>query len=131
MIKKESPSADEWLREAKNDPSSVNCGMYLFHNGVVRQTAKAAVRNGEKDTEPVVSMDFTYDKEKVNEAVKETLKLNGIFYVKTWLNEGRLSVGDDIMMVLIGGDIRPNVVDALQFLVDKLKNECVSEKEIY
>ena len=41
----------------------------------------------------------------------------------------QLEVGDDIMYVLIGGDIRPNVVDALQFLVGKIKNECVTEIE--
>ncbi len=51
--------------------------------------------------------------------------------MKVWLNEGMLSVGDDIMIVLIGGDIRPNVVDAIPFLVEKLKKECISEKEIF
>lgn len=63
--------------------------------------------------------------------VQETYEMEGIYYIKTWLNEGMLSVGDDIMYVLIGGDIRPHVVDALQFLVGKLKNECVEEKEVY
>ena len=42
--KKESPSMDEWLREAKADPSASKIGMYLTHNGVVRETAKAKVR---------------------------------------------------------------------------------------
>ena len=55
----------------------------------------------------------------------------GIFYVRVWLNEGQLRVGDDIMYVLIGGDIRPRVLDALQFLVGKIKTECVTEKELY
>nr|WP_320415657.1 hypothetical protein [Candidatus Contubernalis alkalaceticus] len=35
----------------------------------------------------------------------------------------------DIIYVLIGGDIRPHVVDALQFLVGKIKTECVTEIE--
>jgi hypothetical protein len=35
------------------------------------------------------------------------------------------------MLVLIGGDIRPHVVDALQFLVGKIKSECVREEEIF
>jgi hypothetical protein len=35
------------------------------------------------------------------------------------------------MLVLVGGDIRPRVIDALQFLVGKIKNECVTEQEIY
>ena len=33
------------------------------------------------------------------------------------------------MYVLIGGDIRPHVIDALQFLVEKIKSECVIEIE--
>ena len=47
------------------------------------------------------------------------------------MNEGELDVGDSIMYVLIGADIRPNCVDALQKLVGKIKNELVVEKEIY
>jgi len=35
------------------------------------------------------------------------------------------------MYVLIGGDIRPHVVDALQYLVSRIKDECVTEEEIY
>ena len=34
------------------------------------------------------------------------------------------------MLVLLGGDIRPHVVEALQFLVGRIKNECVLEQEI-
>lgn len=125
------PSIDEWLKEAKADPSAAKIGMYLTHNGVVRQTAKAKVRYGEENTQAVTGMYFAYDEAKVNAAIEETYKLEGIYYIKTWLNEGELNVGDDIMYVLIGGDIRPHVVDALQFLVGKIKNECVIEKEQY
>jgi len=52
-----------------------------------------------------------------------------IHYVRAWLSEGQLEVGDNIMYVLIGGDIRPHVVDALQVLVGKIKTECVTEIE--
>lgn len=125
------PSMDEWLKEAKADPSAAKIGMYLTHNGVVRQTAKAMVRYGEENTQAVTGMYFAYDEAKVQSAIDETYKLDGVYYIKTWLNEGELTVGDDIMYVLIGGDIRPHVVDALQFLVGKIKNECVIEKEQY
>ena len=40
-------------------------------------------------------------------------------------------MGDDIMYVLIGGDIRPRVIDALNFLVGRIKSECVIEKEVF
>ncbi len=129
--KREKPSLDEWLSEAKKHESAPKIGMYLTHNGVVRQSARDAVRNGKTDTVPVSGMLFSYDAEKVNAAIAETYQLEGIYYVRAWLNEGRLEAGDDIMMVLIGGDIRPHVVDALQFLVGKIKNECVSEQELY
>ena len=129
--KKISPSMDAWLKEAKAHESAEKIGMYLTHNGVVRKSARAKVRAGETDAKDVTGMWFSYDQEKVAKAVQETYEMEGIYYIKTWLNEGMLSVGDDIMYVLIGGDIRPHVVDALQFLVGKLKNECVEEKEVY
>ena len=93
-MKKESPSMDAWLKEAKQNPSANKIGMY-------------------------------------DAAIAETYKMDGIYYLRVWLNEGRLTVGDDIMYVLVGGDIRPHVVDALQALVGKIKSECVVEVELY
>jgi molybdopterin synthase catalytic subunit len=40
-----------------------------------------------------------------------------------------LETGDDIMYIMVGGDIRPHVIDALQSLVEKIKTECVTEIE--
>ena len=124
------PSMDQWLKEAKAHESAPNIGMYLTHNGIVRQTARAKVREGAQDPRPVTGMFFSYDQEKVDAAIADTYQMDGIFYIRVWLNEGKLQVGDDIMYVLIGGDIRPHVVEALQSLVAKIKNECVIEKEL-
>ena len=124
------PSIDAWLKEAKADASAPLCGMYLTHNGTVRQTAKAKVRYGAEDTKEVTGMIFSYDKEKVDAVIADARKLEGIYYIRVWLNEGKLSMGDDIMYVLIGGDIRPRVVDALNYLVGRIKNECVVETEL-
>ena len=128
-MKKLSPSMDEWLKEAKTELAALQVGMFLVHNGVVRQTPKAKVRQGIDDGSKVTGMEFAYDAAKVDTAIAETHKLDGIFYVRVWLNEGHLELGDDIMYVLVGGDIRPHVVDALQFLVEKIKSECVTEIE--
>lgn len=128
-VKKSIPSMDEWLKEAKKDLNVSQEGMFLVHNGIVRQTPKAKVRNGVDDGSKVMGMEFSYDEKKVEEAVEKTKALEGIFYVRVWLNEGHLEVGEDIMYVLIGGDIRPRVIDALQFLVGTIKNECVTEIE--
>ena len=127
---KESPSVDQCLKEAKADESAPRCGMYLTHNGTVRELPKKLVRQGIDDGTKVVGMNFSYDEAGVEAARQEALQMPGIEYVRVWLNEGSLQVGDDIMYVLIGGDIRPNVVDCLQALVGKIKNEMVSEVEI-
>ena len=126
---KESPSMDAWLAEAKADPSAPRVGMYLVHNGVVREIAREVVREGSENTAPVTGMTFSYDQAGVDAAVERALARDGIEYIRVWLNEGELEVGDDIMYVLVGGDIRPRVIDALQDLVGEIKTTCVSEVE--
>ncbi len=123
------PSGDQWLKEAKEDPSAEKVGMYLTHNGVVRMDAKAKVRAGAEDTKPVTGMHFSYDEEGVEAAIAETYEMPGIYYIRVWLANGELERGDSIMQVFIGGDIRPHVIDGLQYLVGKIKNECVVEQE--
>ena len=125
------PSMDAWLREAKVHESAPKIGMYLTHNGTVRQTAKAKVRYGAENTKEVTGMRFSYDQEKVDGIIADTYKMEGIYYIRVWLNEGELKMGDDIMYVLIGGDIRPRVVAGLDYLVGRLKNECVTETELH
>ena len=120
---------DQWLREAKAHESAPKIGMYLTHNGIVRRTAKARVRSGENAGD-VTGMLFSYDREKVDAVLADAQNLEGIYYVRIWLNEGELAVGDDIMYVLIGGDIRPRVVDALNYIVGRIKDECVTETEL-
>ena len=108
------PSIDQWLKEAKQDPQAAQCGMFLAHNGIVRITPKKLVREGVEGLGDVAQVEFSYDAEGVAAAEKEVL-----------------DVGDSIMYVLIGADIRPNCIDALQKLVGKIKNDLVVEKEIY
>ena len=134
----ETEKGESWLsknrpstKEAKQDPQAAQCGMFLAHNGIVRITPKKLVREGVEGLGDVAQVEFSYDAEGVAAAEKEALTWPGVYYVRTWLNEGVLNVGDSIMYVLIGADIRPNCIDALQKLVGKIKNDLVVEKEIY
>ena len=127
---KPEPSMDQWLAEAKASENADQCGMFLVHNGIVRATAKAQVREGQ-DMPTVAQVEFSYDAAGVEEAIADALTWDGVYYVRVWLNEGALNVGDSIMYVLIGADIRPRCIDALQKLVGKIKNDLVVEKEIY
>lgn len=123
------PSWDEWMDEARKSPNAPRIGMYLCHTGVVREDSRATVRDGAAGDSPVVGINFSYDENNLKLAIDEASKMPGIYYVKAWLNEGYLEVGEDIMHVFIGGDIRPHVVDALDSLVGKIKANCVTEKE--
>ena len=125
------PSLDAWLEEAKRDVNAGMVGMYLIHQGVVRQTARSRVRLGDGSAKTVVGMRFACDSEKIRTAVEEAKEMEGVYYVRAWVNEGSLNVGDDIMQVLIGADIRPHAVRALETLLGKIKSECVREEEIY
>ena len=73
------PSMDAWLAEAKKAPDADKVGMYLVHNGIVRKTAKAKVRQGEENAPDVVRLFFDSDQEKVDAAIREAEKMEGIY----------------------------------------------------
>lgn len=124
------PSLERWLKEAKSAPDAAKCGMYLFHNGVVRQTARAEAHLGQPSA-AVRGLRLSCDQSRVDAAVAATRQLPGVYYVRVWINEGELAVGDDIMLALVGGDIRPHVAAGLEALVERLKSQCITETEIF
>lgn len=124
------PSPEKWLREAKADAAASGAGMYLIHNGVVRKTSRAFAREGDLSASEVTGMELACDKEKLAAAVEECRGMKGICFARVWVNSGRLKVGDDIMYALVGGDIRPNVIAALETLVDRIKTDCITETEL-
>lgn len=133
------PSMDQWLKDAKADPSAPHVGMYLTHNGVVRATPRHVVRAEEYDSgiapDPqnteVIAVAFSYDAQGLEEAVAEACTWDGVYYVRVWLAEGEVAVGESLMYVLIGADIRPHAIEALNRLVGHIKNNLVTETEIY
>ena len=71
---KPEPSMDAWLAEGKASENASKCGMFLAHNGIVRSTAKAQVRQGEQKP-PVAQVDFSYDAEGVEAAIADCRQL--------------------------------------------------------
>lgn len=129
-MKTKKPSISQIIKEAKKSKNADKCGMFLLHNGVVRIDAKAKVRENKKNTKKIKAINLSFNNKKVDAAIKKALKMKGIYYIKVWLNKGILKVGDDIMLVLVGGDIRPRVIDCLQALVGEIKTKCIIEKEM-
>ncbi len=115
-------NVEAWVEEVKALPGSGGVGMMLVHHGMVRATSRSGG--------PVRGMLLRTDRDRLTRALAETETLPGIFAVRGWVNEGELAVGDDIMKVLVAGDVRENVFAALQHLLAVVKSEVVSETEV-
>jgi molybdopterin synthase catalytic subunit len=113
---------NERIERIKARPGADGIGMILAHQGIVRGTSKTGER--------VTGMDLGVDHARFAGALEEARAWNGVAAVDGWVNEGRLAVGDDIMKVVVAGDVRGNVIGALQRLVGVIKDEVVTETEL-
>jgi len=55
-------------------------------------------------------MNLSYDKAKLEKAVREFKGKEGIVDIRVWINEGHLKIGDDIMNVCVAGRFRKDVL---------------------
>jgi molybdopterin synthase catalytic subunit len=101
------------------DPSKV--GMITSHLGVVRRTSR--------DGREVTSIEVSYDQEALQAVVRDIKKMPGVAEVLVETREGRLSVGEEILAVVVAGDIRENVFPALVSAVNRIKKEASRKKE--
>ena len=112
---------DEWLKEIKKNSDPESLGMILVHNGIVRGTAR--------DGKSVKSMKLYYKQETLDSCVNRLKQRQGITAIRTWINNGMLNVGDDIMYLLVAGRFRTDVLPVFQELLSTVKNEIVREEE--
>lgn len=117
----ETPDVNVWIDEIRTADLEGRIGMYLAHRGVVRGTSRGGAS--------ITGMTLSVDRQRLAQAVASAATMPGIEAVRTWVNEGELAIGDDIMLVLVAGDIRDNVFTALQALVRTIKTEVVTEFE--
>jgi molybdopterin synthase catalytic subunit len=108
----------------KKHPDYNNAGMILCHNGVVRGTS----RDGRK----VSGLRVRVDTEKLNSIIDTNKKRSGIIEILIEINEDRdLSVGDDVMLLVVAGDIRENVISTLSDVLNAVKKTVTSKTEFF
>jgi molybdopterin synthase catalytic subunit len=105
----------------KSNPSFHNAGMIASHIGIVRSFS----RNGK----PVQAVDVEFDHEKIQEILREIKSRPGIVDILVDSNSGHLTVGEEIMTIVVAGDIRENVFPALVDAVERLKSEASTKDE--
>lgn len=111
------------INKLKQEPGfTENVGMVLAHNGVVR----AWSRDGHKDVE---SVEVFPDRARMEELRKEYEQKPGIFRVEVEAAEGKLVPGDDLLVIVVAGDVRENVKPVLAELLDRIKAEAVKKRE--
>jgi len=111
------------IAELKEDPDfAANVGMILIHNGIVRGTKR-------EDGSPVEKLEVKVDYERISLIVKDIESMDGIYKVVAEPLEGVKVPGDDLLYLIVCGDIRENVKPALALLLDRVKSEAVTKKE--
>ncbi len=113
------------LADLKKEPGFTdNVGMILVHNGIVRGWSR-------KDHAEVTGIEITPNYEKMEEIRQEIEAREGIFRAVAHANSGPMVPGDDVLYLIVAGDIRENVKAALADFLDRVKAEAVSKKEIF
>lgn len=108
----------------KQDPEFANnVGMVLVHNGTVRSWSR-------DDKAPVNHVEVSVDSLKVEQIRSEVERMTGIFKVVIKACSGVLKPADDLLFLIVAGDIRENVKPALSLLLDRIKSEAISKVEV-
>jgi molybdopterin synthase catalytic subunit len=70
------------------------------------------------------------DRQKLQRIVDDIRQYPGIIEVLVEIREGRLYPGDDVMYVVVAGDFRENVFDALMDAVNRIKSDVTRKIEM-
>lgn len=114
-------SLTELVERIKKHPDFHKAGMILCHNGVVRATSR--------DGRPVSEVSVRVDRKRLEGIIGEIKAMTGIVEVLAHVNEGTLKVGEDVMYVVVAGDFRENVFDAMIAAVNRIKADVTSKTE--
>jgi molybdopterin synthase catalytic subunit len=113
---------DKWLDEIKQRANPEDLGMIMVHNGIVRGTSKSG--------RPVQGIKLSYDQKRLNSVIPIFKQRTGVVEVKVWINSGNLKVGDNIMLLLVAGRFKTDVLPVFEELLSVIKNEIVTEEEV-
>lgn len=111
---------NEIIDEIKHHPNADKIGMILSHTGIVRGESR--------DGRTVSGLTVAVDHERLKQIVDREKQSPGIVDIRVEIVENTpLAVGDEIMRMVVAGDIRDNVIPVLERTLNAVK-ETVTQK---
>lgn len=115
-------SIERLVSAVKRHPEFERAGMILCHNGVVRATSR--------DGRPVGGLRIEVDHVRLAEVLARHRARPGIVDIQVEIAEGRdLGVGEDVMVLVVAGDVRENVIAALADTLEAIKTTVTRKTE--
>lgn len=97
-------------------------GMVMVHNGVVRAWSR-------QTREKVTQINIIPNYERMEQICRELEEQPGIFKIMAEAKSGLLKPGDDVLFLIVAGDIREHVKATFSELLDRIKAEAVLKEE--
>lgn len=112
------------IQTIKQHPEYNTAGMILCHNGVVRRTSR--------DGREVTGLRVKVDHHRLEQVLSENKTRPGIVDILVDIAEDQdLAVGDDVMALVVAGDIREHVISVLSDTLNAIKTAVTSKTEYY
>ncbi|MBR9981826.1 MAG: molybdenum cofactor biosynthesis protein MoaE [Desulfatitalea sp.] len=112
------------IDQIKRRPDYEKVGMIVCHNGVVRSTS----RDGRK----VRGLRVAVDNKRLAAVIEAHKARPGIVEILVQINADRdLMVGDDVMGLVVAGDVRENVLATLGDTLNAIKGKVTKKTEFF
>jgi len=112
------------IEKVRQHPEFHKAGMLLCHCGVVRSTS----RDGRRVTGLTIAVDHT----RLQTLIEKQKQHPGIVDIQVAVAADRyLSVGDEVMHLVVAGDVRENVITVLKDTLDAIKADVTRKTETF
>ena len=110
------------IEKVKQHPEFHHAGMLLCHCGVVRSTSR--------DGREVKGLTVAVDRAGLQTLIAEQKQRSGIIDIQVAVAADRyLTVGDEVMLLVVAGDVRENVIAVLADTLDVIKTNLTKKTE--
>ncbi len=117
-------SMDSLIARVKAHSGDLEGRMILCHNGIVRASDRSGARK-------VQALKVVVDRSAIENIRSWAESKPGIVAVAIEALEGEFQVGDDLLYVVVAGDVRENVFAVTREVVEKIKAGGVQKTEFY